>query len=116
MFGTTVELAQGGYAEGLCVRESANIATLPLTVDFEQGAAAPAGGLTAMQLLRRRSSVRSALPPGRPQDLRRLRDLLATGMVRSVIDRRHALSEIRDAHRYVEEGHKRGNVVISIAA
>jgi NADPH:quinone reductase-like Zn-dependent oxidoreductase len=207
VFGVTTALAQGAYAEYVCIPESAMLATLPLNLDLEQAAAAPAGGLTAMQLLRlgglrpgkrvlvygasgsvgtfavqlaradqahvtavsstrnaglvrslgadvvidytrqdfaepgeiydlvvdavgkvssRRCrsilaedgsfvSVRSALTAGRPEDLRTLRDLLAAGMVRSVIDRRYTLSEIRDAHRYVEEGHKRGSVVIVVA-
>ena len=60
-------------------------------------------------------SVRSALPTSRPEDLRTMMDLLASGMVTSVIDRRYTLAEIRDAHRYVDEGHKRGNVVIVVA-
>jgi NADPH:quinone reductase-like Zn-dependent oxidoreductase len=44
-----------------------------------------------------------------------LRELFETGELRSVIDRRFPLSEIAKAHRYAESGHKRGNVVITIA-
>jgi hypothetical protein len=36
------------------------------------------------------------------------------GLVRPVIDRQYALDEVPEAHRYVEQGHKRGNVVIRI--
>ncbi|MFO7664826.1 MAG: zinc-binding dehydrogenase [Chloroflexota bacterium] len=36
-------------------------------------------------------------------------------MLRSVMDRCYALDEIVDAHRYVDQGHKRGNVAIRIA-
>jgi NADPH2:quinone reductase len=39
-------------------------------------------------------------------------DLLARGALRPVIDRRYALDGIVDAHRYVDTGRKRGNVVI----
>jgi NADPH2:quinone reductase len=43
-----------------------------------------------------------------------VRDLYREGSLRSVIDRRYTLSQIADAHRYVDTGHKRGNVVIDM--
>jgi NADPH:quinone reductase-like Zn-dependent oxidoreductase len=51
----------------------------------------------------------------RPEDLQFLRDLLQLRVIVPVIDRRYPLDEIRDAHRFVEAGHKRGNVVIEVA-
>ena len=47
------------------------------------------------------------------QDLTTLGDLMATGKVTPVIERRYRLSEARDAFRYMEEGHARGKVVIT---
>jgi NADPH:quinone reductase-like Zn-dependent oxidoreductase len=47
------------------------------------------------------------------QDLTTLGELMATGKVTPVIDRRYRLSEARDAFRYMEEGHARGKVVIT---
>jgi NADPH:quinone reductase-like Zn-dependent oxidoreductase len=49
-----------------------------------------------------------------PQDLAILRDLLQSGKVKPVIDRRYPLSEVPAAIRYVEEGHARGKVVINM--
>jgi NADPH:quinone reductase-like Zn-dependent oxidoreductase len=48
-------------------------------------------------------------------DLVLLKELAETGVVKPVIDRSYQLDQIVDAHRYVDQGHKRGNVVITIA-
>ena len=50
----------------------------------------------------------------RRPDLERLRDLLAAGTITPVIDRRYPLSQAADAVRYLEEGHARGKVVVTV--
>ena len=47
------------------------------------------------------------------QDLATVRELMATGKVTPVIDKRYRLSEAREAFRYMETGHARGKVVIT---
>jgi NADPH:quinone reductase-like Zn-dependent oxidoreductase len=47
-------------------------------------------------------------------DLIFLKDLLKAGKLQPVIDRRYTLEQVPDAIRYLEEGHARGKVVITI--
>lgn len=53
---------------------------------------------------------------GRSEDLRYLAQLSEAGIFKPVIDRRYTFESIAEAHRHVDTGHKRGNVVISVAA
>ena len=48
------------------------------------------------------------------EDFIMLRDMLDERKIRSVIDRRYRLSEVSEALRYLEEGHARGKVVITM--
>ncbi len=195
----------GGYAEYTCLPVNDQIAIMPSNMTFEEAAAVPIGGLTALRLLRaahrgpgekvlvygasgsvgtfaiqiakafgahvtavcstlnvdlcrelgadevidykstdfaktgnqfdiildavgkiNKSSSRPVLKPGGryvtvsgapkagKNDLLELKALIESGNLRTVIDRRYTLEQIREAHAYVESFRKRGNVVVNV--
>lgn len=59
-------------------------------------------------------SVDDGSPKSNITDLELVNEIVKKGMFKAIIDTHYSLEEIVEAHRYVDLGHKKGNVVVKV--
>ena len=76
----------------------------------------PLGHIVRLRLAALRGSQKAVffIAKSNRADMEVLRELLESGKVKPVVDRKYELGEIADALRYLGEGHARGKVVITV--
>ena len=70
-------------------------------------------GILTLSWFSRKKFITFLARPGQP-DILAIRDLMESGTLRAIIDRTYGLNDAPDAVRYLETGHARGKIVITL--
>ena len=110
LFFDTVGKYSFSQCKGSLTDEGIYLATVPTPAIMLQAL------LTAKSSNKKVKFVAAGLrfPREKIKDLVFLTELIEAGKIKPVIDRCYPLEQMAEAHRYVDEGHKKGNVVITV--
>jgi NADPH:quinone reductase-like Zn-dependent oxidoreductase len=80
------------------------------------GALGPLGHIIKLRVASLRGSQKAVffISKFNKADMQTLRELLESGKVKPVVDRRYDLAQVADAFRYLEEGHAQGKIVVTV--
>jgi NADPH:quinone reductase-like Zn-dependent oxidoreductase len=97
-----------------CPFEACTKALSPNGIYLNIGRAIPSLQMLWASIIGNRKIVVGETAPETAKELIILKKLIEEGHLNPVIDRYYSLDQIVEAHRYVDKGHKKGNVVITV--
>jgi NADPH:quinone reductase-like Zn-dependent oxidoreductase len=112
-----IEMVQSIGADEIIDYRKEDFTKLPATFDLVFDAVGKTTKSACKKILKPQGKFLSVMnmPKKRQGDLLFLKQLAESGRLKTVIDRRYPLDEIREAHTYVDMHHKKGNVIIIVS-